>query len=222
MLKIAAEMCFLEIQREIVFFLFKPKWIQEELVMQCVLTLEDYYSSFKKWFMSPLHYSRVIRMSFEFLVELYVERFIYAAKKSCTTTLLKEYEPKRINMNYYNMKKVEVNQKSSSTDILSQKDRLIKTMSRDMDAIVSTLQNKYGNVVPRSTVEKVTKQFTLIFNLLTIPLCDFDEYLRKVHETFVDNGKYLLESCVAIRDDCDSSFKKKIMNIYIQYSAAPH
>lgn len=215
MLRAAGKLSLVDIQRDIVYLIFKPEWFEEQFIMQSMVTLEDYFSDFKKWFLSPLHYSRVVRASLELLVELYIDRFIYAAKKKYNTTLLKGFEPKIMDMHYYNEKKKQVSR--AATDVFVNKDRLIATMTKDLETIMSVIQEKYANVVPKTSIEKITKSFTLIFNLLTIAKFDFEEYLHKIYETFGENGKYVLESCVAIRDDCESSFRKQIVGIFVQH-----
>lgn len=217
MLKAAAKLSFVEIQKEIVFWFFKSKWLQEPLMEQCISTLEDYFSSFKKWFLSPLHYSRVIRLCFEHLVDIYIERFIYGAKKTYHTTLLKEYEPKQIIMQYFDEKKKEAGQKTISTETYANKERLIAAMAKDQEKILTAIQKNYSNMIPKSTVEKITKNFTLVASLLTIQEYDFQDYFVPIYETYGEDGKYILESCLSIREDRDTSLRKKLGAIYLQY-----
>ena len=99
-------------------------------------------------------------------------------------------------------------------EVLQSKDRLIKTMAKDLETIVSKIQANYTNLIPKSSIDKISKMFTYVFNLLTIPKSDFDDYMNRVNETFGNNGKFLLESCLAVREDCDSTFRKQIMTIY--------
>lgn len=175
-------------------------------------TMEDYFSSFKRWLLSPLHYSRGVRLAFEHLLELYFERFLQAIKKNFNA--LKAFNPKKLKVQLKEKKK---ESKKKSILIFSNTDNLMAGMQKDADQMVDFAKNNHGTVVNESYYEKVNASFGVIFTLLKLQKFDFEGQLHKVYENFKDLGIFILEAVLTIREDCDSSFKKNIIEIYNNY-----
>src|SRR5687768_2342093 len=113
-------------------------------------TMEDYFSSFKRWLVSPLHYSRSVRLAFEHLLDIYIERFLYAIKKNYNT--LKEFTPKKLKIQLKEKKK---ESKKKSILIFSNTDSLIAGMQKDANQLVEFGKNNHGTALNESYFEKV-------------------------------------------------------------------
>jgi len=100
---------------------------------------------------------------------------------------------------------------------LSKKETLIPHMERDMNQIIECARNNYGTIINESFYEKIQAVFGLIFTLLKLPQYDYEGQLHKVYETYKDVGIFVLEAVMVIREDCDSNFKKSILEIYKNY-----
>jgi len=113
--------------------------------------------------------------------------------------------------------KADKSSKKTTVLILSNTDSLIAGMEKDMNQILEYAKTYHGTVVNESYFLKVKSNFGVIFSLLKLPKFNFEEELHRVYENFKEQGIYILEAVLSIREDCDSKFKKNILEIYNNY-----
>jgi len=217
-LKCIVKLSFAEIERDIMPKVFTYKWSsdEEQFIPIVLATMDDYFGSFQKWFITPAYLKTAVRLSFDYLLDIYIERFLWCIQKSYNT--LGDYMPKNLNINKPKKDKKEKRQKQfTSISVLSNSDLLIKCMSRDLNLLKIFAGEKYANYINKNYNERMDTLFGLIFNLLKVPKYDFETLLHPIAEHFKDLGKYVLIAILSIREDCDSTFKKDMTGIYIGF-----
>jgi len=217
LLEVIVKLSFLEIEAGVVPLLFTSAWIDDEqqLTGMMLATMEDYFGSYKKWFFNPTYMKLGIRGAFDYLLDLYFEKFLWAVHKSYNT--LTDYVPSKLKSNKGKKEKKQKKEKKSYIATLSNNDMLIKSMSRDVNLIKNIAGEKYMSHINKNYMEKLDTQFGLLFNLIKIPKMDFETLLHPIHEHFGNMGKHLLNAVLSIREDCDSKFKKEIYSIYTDF-----
>lgn len=171
-----------------------------------LVTLKDYYSSFKVWLISPLHYARSVRIGFEYLTDLYIERFLFVVRKNFKK--IRNFQPKKLT----------TRSQIGNEDIIKNKDLMLTHMKHDIKKLVDFVKENYGSVVTESYFEKVQANFGVIFTLSTIQKFDFESHLHSVHENFKELGIFVLEAVMLIRGDCRSEFRNNIKEMYNRYT----
>ena len=205
------------------FYFLRPQWNtdDDQLIAITLATLEDYFGSFSKWFYTPNFTKQAIRLCFDYLFDIYLEKFFLAVQKSYHT--LGDYKPTRLSINKPNKDKKEKKEKklknSTYISVLTNSDVLIKCITRDINTIKSFALDKYKNVIAKNYIERLDTLLGLLLNLIKVPKYDFESLLHSIHENFKELGIYLLNSVLSIREDCDSNFKKEMNRIYNEFIA---
>ena len=178
--------------------------------------MKDELQGLKQWLISPLHYSRAVRLSLERLGDLYFERFLYTVKKCFS--VLKAFEPTKRKIELQGeMKEEERSSRPGSKVLFENPSLLLGFMERDMKTIIEFTKNNYENAINVSYLQKIKTEFEVIFDLFKTQTFDFDSKLNKVYENFKELGIFVLKAVVSVREDCDEKFKKDISKIYESY-----
>jgi len=215
-LKTLVELCFIEVELGAIVYLFRKNWIEEDVVGIALDIMKELLTGLKQWLISPLHYSRTVRLSLERLGDLYFERFLYTVKKSFS--VLKAFEPTKRKVELQGeMKDEERSSRPGSKVLFENPSLLLGFMERDLKTIIEFTKNNYENNINVSYLQKIKTDFEVIFDLFNTKQFDFDSKLHKVYESFKESGVFVLKAVVSVREDCDEKFKKEITKIYESY-----
>jgi len=210
------DLCFIEVELGAIVYLFRKNWIEEDVVGIALDIMKELLTGLKQWLISPLHYSRTVRLSLERLGELYFERFLYTVKKSFS--VLKAFEPTKRKVELQGeMKDEERSSRPGSKVLFENTSLLLGFMERDLKTIIEFTKTNYENNINVSYLQKIKADFEVIFDLFKTKQFDFDSKLHKVYDSFKESGIFVLKAVVSVRQDCDEKFKKEITKIYESY-----
>ncbi len=169
-----------------------------------------------RWLLSPLHYSRAVRLSFERLTDLYFERFLYTVQKAFS--VIKVFEPTKRKIELQGeMKDEERSSRPGSKAILQDTNLTVGLMERDFRTIAEFSKKNYENIINVSYLQKIKLDFEVIMDLFKVHKSEFTEKFDRIHENFKENGIYVLKAVISVREDCDEKDKKNMEKIYENY-----
>ena len=180
--------------------------------------MKNELTGLNRWLLSPLHYSRAVRLSLERFADLYFERFLYTVKKAFS--VLKVFEPAKRKIELEGeMKDEERSSRPGSKAILQNTSLTLELMERDLKTIVEFSKKNYESIINVSYLQKIKLDFEVIMDLFKVKKYEFPDKFDKVHENFKENGIYVLKAVISVREDCDDKDKKNMEKLYETYFA---
>ena len=212
-------------------FVFRPRWLNEDLFESAIITLEDYFQELKSTIASPLYFNRLAKLCFENLFSLYFDFFIYSCQVCFNCCLGFDSEDvirindKAIRINDKNQdgdkkpkKKDKEKQKNlqqqSLMTVFTNKENIVEKIKKEKNFFVDKANDKFLNIVGKTGIEKLDKSFKVFLDLLKISRGDLDSTFSQVFESFQNKGIYIIEAILFIREDVDAEFKKDILRKY--------
>lgn len=173
-------------------------------------TIEDYFGSFHRWIHNPLYNKKLIRISYERIVELYLDR-LFVACQACFGAP-KSYASKIDKI------PLETDQKQLKTQcftVLTNKRAFTEAVSRDLEVLKESLV-KNQKYFSKDGIDVYTAKIGLLREAFFVKNMDFDGFLGRISLTLknFESGLAFLEAILVMKDDCDAKFKKYMIELF--------
>jgi hypothetical protein len=191
--------------------------LEEDLIAIAMATMEDYLRDYSKWLINPLNLSKVTRLCYDRLLDMYIEQFLYSGQKALN--VVKEFWPKYVIVDLTSEKQKKKDKKKKEdmailTAILTNKDMLTDCLTRDMESVRKLAVEKHGDTLGLQYCEKMERMLVLLKEMLRIQQSDFEVLLVRVDETFKEVGKFIVDLVITIRGGDDPNFRAMILAQY--------
>ena len=187
------------------------------------MTLEDYFQEIKSTLLSPLHYNKIIKQSFEHLTNLYVDMLIFRAQQALG--VCKEFKSDWVTIIMARKQESEKTsgegEKASKASKKQNKEAMASTMRiltdcklvsgkilKEREFFLQKIKQNYAQALGKLLAGNIEKTFDIIIGLLSKPNCDIEGLFLEVYEIFKDKGIFVLEVSFCVRQDINADLKR--------------